>query len=1102
MKRRDKTPAPAAAGMFEQIPLARGFRDRYGFKEEFRSEAETIRRLSRLMSERRGLPAGTESTGVSSARLEALALIEETLRYLAELYVREANPRLLSELEARLRPRAEVWDRVVRGHVRDLPPARVYSRGPRGRAEQDYLEGMSRGVPHRSLELMQVIMLWLAVRNPAYRCCPELFDDTLLQDETGYRERVAGLRRFFEDQPHFGPDNQNLLDLLAAPALASPDSLFGQLEYMRLRWGGLLGDRLERLLRGLDMLREEEKPRTGGAGPVRVSDYRGAESEAERYSPDGEWMPGLVMIAKSCLVWLSQLSRTYRRPIRRLDEIPTEELARLAGWGISGLWLIGIWERSAASRAIKRSCGNPEAEASAYSLRAYTVAEALGGPSALAALKDRCGRYGIRLASDMVPNHTGLDSPWLAEHPDWYVNLPASPFPAYTFRGRDLSDDSRFSAMLEDHYYDRSDAAVVFRWQDRRDGTVRYVYHGNDGTHLPWNDTAQLNYLVPELREAVIRTILEVARQFPIIRFDAAMTLTRKHFQRLWFPPPGEGGDIPSRSQQGLSREQFDRAMPAEFWREVVDRVAAEAPDTLLLAEAFWLMEGYFVRTLGMHRVYNSAFMNMLKTEENGNYRLLVKKTLSFDPRILARYVNFMNNPDEETAVAQFGKGDKYFGACVLMVTMPGLPMFGHGQVEGFQEKYGMEYARAYREEDPDPELVSRHEREIFPLLARRALFAGVDQFRFYDLLTSDPDGEVDENVFAYSNRRGAESALVLFNNRYRETRGRILTSVRFADLETGKLRREQLFGALGLEAGEGEYVIFRDLIGGLEYIRSAAALRTEGLAVELHAFQYQVFSGFRRVGEDDRGTFGELTAYLNGRGVPDLNDVLAGLRLRPLHAALAELLAARSRDAAGAAPEPTPRQVASAALRDAGRLRELAGEFLPPPGRPHRIAQAASPRDSAAAGAAKLPDCLLFALVLLTAALEGGELPPGEAAAALRLEPVLIKFWRDSGTPPEQAARLWLLLRALLEPAGRPRAETQHLKEFLKREEVKQFLEVHAYDELLYFRKEHFETLLAALEILEEIALGARVIVPAGAAGLAEEAGYRFDLYLELLDG
>jgi len=85
--------------------------------------------------------------------------------------------------------------------------------------------------------------------------------------------------------------------------------------------------------------------------------------------------------------------------------------------------------------------------------------------------------------------------------------------------------------------------------------------------------------------------------------------------------------------------------MPNEFWREVVDRVAAEVPDTLLLAEAFWLLEGYFVRTLGMHRVYNSAFMNMLRDEENASYRRVVKDTIEFDPEVLKRFVNFMSNP-------------------------------------------------------------------------------------------------------------------------------------------------------------------------------------------------------------------------------------------------------------------------------------------------------------------------------------------------------------------------------------------------------------------------------------------------------------------------
>ncbi len=80
---------------------------------------------------------------------------------------------------------------------------------------------------------------------------------------------------------------------------------------------------------------------------------------------------------------------------------------------------------------------------------------------------------------------------------------------------------------------------MVFKRVDRWTGSEKYIYHGNDGTSMPWNDTAQLDYLNPEVREAVIQTILHVARQFPIIRFDAAMTLAKKHYQRLWFPEPG-----------------------------------------------------------------------------------------------------------------------------------------------------------------------------------------------------------------------------------------------------------------------------------------------------------------------------------------------------------------------------------------------------------------------------------------------------------------------------------------------------------------------------------------------------------------------------------
>ena len=149
---------------------------------------------------------------------------------------------------------------------------------------------------------------------------------------------------------------------------------------------------------------------------------------------------------------------------------------------------------------------------------------------------------------------------------------------------------------------------------------------------------------------------------------------------------------------------------------------------------------------------------------------------LEYSPAILERYVNFMNNPDEDTAVAQFGKGDKYFGIATMMSTLPGLPMFGHGQIEGFSEKYGMEFTRAYVDESPDQGLIDYHERVIFPILRERHKFCGVDHFSLLDFWR---DGRVDENVFAFANRSEStgEPSLVLYNNAHEPTGCLLYTS-------------------------------------------------------------------------------------------------------------------------------------------------------------------------------------------------------------------------------------------------------------------------------------------------------------------------------------
>jgi glycosidase len=738
-----------------------------------------------------------------------------------------------------------------------------------------------------------MLMLWLANANPAFTPYLELFDDSKLEDLTAYPAMIAELETFFETQPTFGPENQSLIRMLRAPALANPDSLSAQLDFIRMRWGTLLGSYLQQLLSSLDLIKEEEKPVFFGPGPAQVLEFAADEYifEEERFSPDSHWMPRLVLLAKNAYVWLDQLSKQYGYSIYTLDQVPDEELDRLAQSGLTGLWLIGLWERSSASQKIKQMCGNPDAVPSAYSLYDYVIANDLGGEGAYENLRHRAWQRGVRLAADMVPNHVGIYSKWVIEHPDWFISLDYSPFPTYTFNGVNLSDDQRVGIYLEDHYYSRNDAAVVFKRVDHWTGETKYIYHGNDGTSMPWNDTAQLDYLNPEVREAVIQTILHVARKFPVIRFDAAMTLAKKHFQRLWFPQPGTGGDIASRAEFGLTREQFDAAMPVEFWREVVDRVAQEVPDTLLLAEAFWMMEGYFVRTLGMHRVYNSAFMNMLRDEKNDEYRQLIKNTLEFDPQILKRYVNFMNNPDEETAIEQFGKDGKYFGICTMMVTLPGLPMFGHGQIEGYNEKYGMEYRRAYWEEFPDTYLIDRHQREIFPLLHQRYLFADVENFLLYDFYT--PEGAVNENVFAYSNRSGYESSLVLCHNRWADIKGWIKTSAAYLDKgqDDGVLIQRDIAEGLNLQNDDQIYTIYRDHITGLEFIRNNREIHERGLYFELGAYKYHVFLDFHQITDNEWGQYAQLHHHLKGRGVPSIEEAIKEIVLQPIHYPFRELV-------------------------------------------------------------------------------------------------------------------------------------------------------------------------------------------------------------------
>src|SRR6185437_15334000 len=314
-----------------EFHVCRAARDRYRFAQTLFSLSGNVvfanlaasREFARRMNRIREVDRHPE-LAVNPGALNAMGLIDEVLHALVELYRKQRDPRVmldaLSWFESRLG--REMLDRTLQTFADHFPTVAVY-RGEKKAAE--WLRESTAGVPHRAMALEELMLLWLANLNPAFKSFEELFKDDLLASRTAYPKLTAELRDYFETRPRFGPENQNLVDMLRAPALASPDSLSGQLAYIREKWSDLLGDMVRRLLTALDVLKEEEvaiwlrfhPPGAHFGGPLGLGDSSPAaiphysEFEYERFSPDLEWMPSTVLMAKSVYVWLDQLSKYY-----------------------------------------------------------------------------------------------------------------------------------------------------------------------------------------------------------------------------------------------------------------------------------------------------------------------------------------------------------------------------------------------------------------------------------------------------------------------------------------------------------------------------------------------------------------------------------------------------------------------------------------------------------------------------------------------------------------------------------------------------------------------------------------------------------------------
>jgi hypothetical protein len=347
--------------------------------------------------------------------------------------------------------------------------------------------------------------------------------------------------------------------------------------------------------------------------------------------------------------WLTDLSRSLRRPAT-LDDIPDAELDRLAQMGFDWIWLLSVWQTGPAAQQVSRS--NPEwrkefhetlpdlrdedIPGSGFAITGYTVHTSLGGDAALARVRERLQKRGLKLMLDFVPNHMGLGHPWVEDHPEHFV------------RGTEL---------------DLARAPQNYIWVKRKRGDI-LLAHGRDPYFPGWPDTLQLNYANPTTQETMIGELIKIAGQCDGVRCDMAMLVLPDVFERTW----GQRAPL--------------------FWPKATQRVRERVPDFCFMAEVYWDLE-WTLQQQGFDYAYDKRLYDRLRERHARPVREHFLAGMDYQEK-LAR---FLENHDEPRAAATFAPA-VHQAAAVVTFLSPGLRFFHEGQFQGRKKRISPHLSR------------------------------------------------------------------------------------------------------------------------------------------------------------------------------------------------------------------------------------------------------------------------------------------------------------------------------------------------------------------------------------------------------------------------
>lgn len=444
-------------------------------------------------------------------------------------------------------------------------------------------------------------------------------------------------------------------------------------------------------------------------------------------------------------VWLTKLSQELGRTAT-LDDIPHSELDHLVELGFEWIWFLSVWQTGLAAQLISRT--NPEWRkeyletlpglreddigGSGFAITGYNVHEQLGGNAALARLRERLRKRGLRLLLDFVPNHTAPDHPWVQEHPEYYV-----------------SGTEQDLAQAPQNYT---------RVKSKRGELI--LAHGRDPYFPGWPDTLQLNYGNLATQEAMIEELIKIAGQCDGVRCDMAMLVLPEVFQRTW----------------GLQSQPF--------WPRATQRVRERFPDFYFMAEVYWDLE-WTLQQQGFNYTYDKRLYDRLTA---GQARP-VREHLLADLGYQASMARFMENHDEPRAAATFSP-EVHKAAAVITYLSPGLRFFHQGQFQGCRKRISPHLVRGPAE--PVDQEIELFYSRLLELLQRPEVRSG--EWRLLEC-TSAWEGNGSNEAFIACSWQKTEGERLLVTVNYAPHQSQCYVRLPFSGLADNQWRLRDLLG-------------------------------------------------------------------------------------------------------------------------------------------------------------------------------------------------------------------------------------------------------------------------------------------------------------------